>query len=542
MDRKKPMKLQSMMILLVIAVVFVSITIIISFVASWMTRNIEKEAKTNVMNVAELVAHSTEVVDALKKKDTKVISSYVDMQLENLELVDYIIVADNQGVRYSHPNPQMIGKTFEGGDEYRVVRLGETYVSQATGTLGKSLRAFAPVYDEQNQEIGFVSVGTLIERIESAKHMAVFYIILIGFGGLFTGSIGAFLLANHIKKILLGLEPDEITKLYHEKIGILDAIHEGLVAIDQEGRITLMNDSAFQILGFDKEEMKTQVIGRNVEEMIPNTRMISILSTKKAEFDDEQKIQDTVILTNRIPIISKGQVIGVIASFRDKTEVRKMAEELTGVKKLAWSLRAQNHEFMNKLHTIAGLIQLEEYEEALQFISDVARIRMEVSHILTNQIKDSSISALLLAKYNKSEECRIKLTIDENSRLSRLPEGMSAQDLGSVIGNLIENSLDEVKNDGTGRIDIRIVEENECLTIRVQDNGKGISPELGDTIFNQGFSTKEGQRGCGLSIVKKIIEECNGTICFTSEEGVHWEIVIPMERRGRLDWSHDSRG
>ena len=461
MDRKKPMKLQTMMMLLVIAVVFVSITIIITFVATWMTRNIEKEARTNVMNVAELVAHSNEVVDALEKKDTKIISAYVDMQLKNLELVDYITVADNHGVRYSHPNPQMIGKTFEGGDEDRVVRLGETYVSQATGTLGKSLRAFAPVYDENNQEIGFVSVGTLIERIEKAKHLAVIYIILIGFGGLSAGSVGAFLLANHIKKILLGLEPDEITKLYHEKIGILDAIHEGLVAIDQKGRITLMNDSALQILGFDKDEMKNQVIGRDVEEVVPNTRMMNILITKQAEFDDEQKLQDTVILTNRIPIMNKGQVIGVIASFRDKTEVRKMAEELTGVKKLAWSLRAQNHEFMNKLHTIAGLIQLEEYEEALQFISDVARIRTEVSHILTNHIKDSSISALLLAKYNKAEECRIKLNIDEGSRLNKLPEGVNAQDLGSVIGNLIENSLDEVKNDGTGRIDIRIVEQTQ---------------------------------------------------------------------------------
>ncbi|WP_313155847.1 sensor histidine kinase [Lacrimispora sp.] len=539
MDRKKPLKLQTMLSLLVIAVVFVSITIIISFVASWMTRNIEKEAKTNVMNVAELVAHSSEVIDALEKKDTQVIASYVDMQLKNLELIDYITVADNQGIRYSHPNPQMIGKAFEGGDEYRVVRLGETYVSEATGTLGKSLRAFAPIYDEHNQEIGFVSVGTLITRIEKAKHMAVFYIMLIGFGGLSAGSVGAFLLANHIKKMLLGLEPDEIAKLYHEKMGILDAIHEGLVAIDREGRITLMNDSALQILGFDKDEMKHQVIGRNIEDIIPNTRMTNILSTKKAEFDDEQRLHDTLIVTNRIPIMNRGQVIGVIASFRDKTEVTKLAEELTGVKKLAWSLRAQNHEFMNKLHTIAGLIQLEEYEEALQFISDVARIRTEMSHILTDHIKDSAVSALLLSKYNKAEECRIKLTIDESSRLNKLPWGMNSQDLGSVIGNLIENSLDEVKNDGTGRIDIRIVEEKEYLTIRVKDNGEGIMPELREKIFEQGFSTKEGQRGYGLSIVKKIIEEYGGAIHLTSEEGVQWDITIPMERREELDWSHD---
>jgi len=524
MERKKPMKLQTMLSLFVIAVVFISIAIIISFVASWMTRSIEKEAKTNVMNVAELVAHSSEVINALEKKDTQVIASYVDMQLKNLELVDYITVADNQGIRYSHPNPQMIGKAFEGGDEYRVVCLGETYVSEATGTMGKSLRAFAPIYDEHHQEIGFVSVGTLITRIEKAKHMAVFYIMLIGFGGLSAGSVGAFLLANHIKKMLLGLEPDEIAKLYHEKMGIL-------VAIDQEGRITLMNDSALQILGFNKDEMKNQVIGRDIEEIIPNTRMTNVLSTKQAEFDDEQRLHDTLIVTNRIPIINRGQVIGVIASFRDKTEITKLAEELTGAKKMAWSLRAQNHEFMNKLHTIAGLIQLEEYEEALQFISDVARIRTEMSHILTDHIKDSAVSALLLSKYNKAEECRIKLTIDESSRLNKLPCGMNSQDLGSVMGNLIENSLDEVKNDGTGKIDIKITEEKQFLTIRVTDNGKGIPPELHEKIFEQGFSTKEGQRGCGLSIVKNIIEEYRGAIHLTSEEGVQWDITIPMERR-----------
>ncbi|MFT4004600.1 MAG: sensor histidine kinase [Lacrimispora sp.] len=539
MGRKKPLKLRTMLILLVIAVVFVSITIIISFVASWMTRNIEKEAKTNVMNVAELVAHSDEVINALEKKDTQVIASYIDMQLKNLELIDYIIVADNRGIRYSHPNPEMIGKAFEGGDEYRVVHLGETYVSEATGTLGKALRAFAPIYNKDGREVGFVSVGTLIARIEKAKHMAVFYIVLIGLGGLSAGSAGAFLLANNIKKMLLGLEPDEIAKLYHEKIGILDAIHEGLVAIDREGRITLMNDSALQILGFDKDEMKYQVIGRNIEEIIPNTGMTNILSTKKAEFDDEQRLHDTLIVTNRIPIMNRGQVIGVIASFRDKTEVTKLAEELTGVKKLTWSLRAQNHEFMNKLHTIAGLIQLEEYEEALQFISDVARIRTEISYILTDQIKDSAVSALLLSKYNKAEECRIKLTIDESSRLNKLPQGMNSQDLGSVIGNLIENSLDEVKNDGTGRIDVRIAEEEQFLTIRVKDNGEGIIPELREKIFEQGFSTKEGQRGWGLFIVKKIIEECGGEIRLTSEEGVQWDITIPMERREGLDWSHD---
>jgi two-component system CitB family sensor kinase len=536
MKMKKAMKLQTKITLLIITVVFVSISIILSFVVSWMTGNIEGKARTNIMNVAEMVAHSNEIVDELKAKDpTGKIGPYINIQLKHLEQIEYIIVADSEGIRYSHPNPEMIGKKFVGGDEDRVVKKGETYISEATGTLGKSLRAFTPIYDTDNKEVGFVSVGTLTHSIEKAKHTAILYIIIIGFGGLMAGTIGAFLLSNNIKKTLLGLEPEEITKLYNEKMGILDAIHEGLVAVDYKGRITLINDSAINILHFENKIDKNQLIGMSIEEVIPSTRMINVLETGKSEFEDEQRINNTIIMTNRIPIIDRGKIVGAIASFRDKTEVTRMAEELTGVKKMAWSLRAQNHEFMNKLHTISGLIQLEEYEEALEFISHIAKVRNNISNILTENIKDASVSALLLAKYNKAEECRVKLKIDENSRLTRLPQYMTSEEIVSVLGNLIENSLDEVKNDGTGFIYIKIVEDEELLNINVKDNGGGIPVEYREKIYEQGFSTKDGQRGYGMHIVKKIIDEFHGTIKLESEIGVFWDIVIPMKRSDNLD-------
>jgi two-component system CitB family sensor kinase len=530
---KKAMKLQTKLTLLIITVVFVSISIIIFFVASWMTENIESKARTNIMNVAEMVAHSREIVDALEVKDPdKKIGPYVNMQLKSLEQVEYIIVADMEEVRYSHPNPEMIGKRFVGGDEYRVLRKGETYISEATGTLGKSLRAFTPIYDSENKrEIGFVSVGTLTHSIETAKHTAILYIILIGFGGLTAGIIGAFLLANNIKNTLLGLEPEEITKLYNEKMGILYAIHEGLIAVDHRGRITLINDSALTILHLKNRINKKDIIGKNVEDVIPNTRMVTVLETGESEFEKEQRINNTIIMTNRIPIMNRGKVVGAIASFRDKTEVTKMAEELTGVKKMAWSLRAQNHEFMNKLHTISGLIQLEEYNEALQFISDTAKNRNNISNILTENIKDSSVSALLLSKYNKAEECRVKLKIDENSKLTKLPEYMTPEEIVSVLGNLIENSLDEVKNDGTGLIYVKIVEGENFLNIIVKDNGGGIPVEYREKIYEQGFSTKDGQRGHGMYIVKKIIDDFNGTINFDVDEGANWNIIIPMTKK-----------
>ena len=541
MNVKKAMKLQTKLTLLVIAVVFVSISIIISFVASWMTGNIESKARTNIMNVAEMVAHSREIINALEAKDpNRKIGPYITMQLQNLEQGEYIIVADMEGIRYSHPNPEMIGERFVGGDEYRVVQSGETYISEATGTLGKSLRAFTPIYDSENKrEIGFVSVGTLTHSVETAKHTAILSIILIGLGGLTAGVIGSFLLANNIKNTLLGLEPEEITKLYNEKMGILDAIHEGLIAVDHRGRITLINDAALNILPPENRINKEQLIGKNIEEVIPSTRMINVLETGKSEFEKEQRINNTIIMTNRIPIMNRGKVVGAIASFSDKTEVIKMAEELTGVQKMAWSLRAQNHEFMNKLHTIAGLIQLEEYEEALQFISDVAKVRSNISNILTGNIKDPSLSALLLAKYNKAEECRVTLNIDENSKLTKLPEYMTSEEIVSVVGNLIENSLDEVKNDGTGLIYIKIIEDGHFLTIKMKDNGGGIPVDHRETIYEQGFSTKEGQRGHGMYIVKKIIDESNGKIELVVDDGVFWNITIPMTWSDKLDSSND---
>jgi len=534
---RKKIKLQTKIALLVTIVVFVSISIISVFAVSWMTNIIENKAKTNVLNVAKMIAHSEEIVNSLENKDPEgKIASYANLLLKNLEQVDYIIVVDKDGVRYSHPNPDMIGEKFVGGDETRVAEEGETYISEATGTLGKALRAFAPIYDSDNKvEIGFVAVGTLTNSIEAAKNTAIIYIILISIGGLAVGIIGAFILSNNIKKILLGLEPEEISKLYTEKMGMLEAIHEGLIAVDNLGRITLINDAALNILKFGTNYNKNNLIGQNVEEVIPNTELIKILENGESEFDKEQRIDNTIIVTNRIPIINEGKIIGAIASFRDKTEVRKMAEELTGVTKMAWSLRAQNHEFMNKLHTISGLIQLEEYNEALMFITDIAKSRNKLSIVLTENIKNSYISALLLSKYNKAEECRVKFIIDEDSRLTRLPLYMTSEEIVSIIGNLVENSLDEVKNDGTGVIYIKIFENDKLLNIQVKDNGKGIPLEYREKIYTQGFSTKKDQRGDGMFIVKKIVEDFGGKISLECQEGVFWNINIPIKRSDELD-------
>ena len=196
------------------------------------------------------------------------------------------------------------------------------------------------------------------------------------------------------------------------------------------------------------------------------------------------------------------------------TKVKQLAEELTGIKKLAEALRAQNHEFMNKLHTISGLIQLGEYEHAVQYISDTARTRQDVLGILINRIKDPIIAGLLLAKYNKAAESRIVMEFDPDSTLSNIPEGVTPDEIGSVLGNLIENALEVLIGHEGARIKIKIYEYGEHLNIEVCDNGPGIPDSIRDRIFEKGVTTKEGSRGFGLSIVKRLIDEAGGHIRF----------------------------
>ncbi|MCJ7690103.1 MAG: ATP-binding protein [Clostridiaceae bacterium] len=531
---RKAIKLQTKITLLIIIVVAMSISVIIFFVASRMTRNIESKAKTNVMNVAQMMAHSKVVSIALDKKDPdKAIASYVNMQCKTLTQVEYITVADMEGIRYSHPNAEMIGKKFVGGDEYRVVENGDTYVSEATGTLGKSLRAFVPIFDsENNRQIGFVCVGTLTNSIENAKHTTILYIIIISLGGLAVGIIGAFLLANNIKNILLGLEPEEITRRYNEKMGIIDAIYEGLIAVDSKGQITLINDSAIDILDFKNMINKIDIIGQSIEDIFPTTHLVTVLKTGVCEFDKEQRINNTIIMTNKIPIVDKGKIIGAIATFRNKTNVTKMAEELTGVKQIVDALRANNHEFMNKLHVILGLIYMGGLEEAKKYITNITVKRQKLLSLVTNKIKDPTIAALILGKISRAKELGIHLVISEEVNLASTHKNIDSNDLITIIGNLIENGLESVnKCDNENKfVKVRIEEFDDRIEIEVEDSGVGIEAENINKIFKRGYTTKPGSEGVGMALVKETIENLKGEIVINTERNNGCTVAVILSK------------
>jgi sensor histidine kinase regulating citrate/malate metabolism len=529
--QKINLKLRTKITLLMIVVELISITTVAFIAGHWAIKNIELSEEISIMNTAKIISHSKIVREALSKKDQRgIIQKYIEEILQSTNNIEIIVVADMNGIRYGHPVPERVGKKFVGGDEVKVVQKGESYISEAVGTLGREIRAFAPIDDMENKQIGFVMVGILIQSLQKAKAESLYNIFLISLIGLLIGITVALLLSAKIKNELLGLEPKEITKLYIEKKGMLDAIHEGIIAINQDLEITLVNNSAMEILGL-KEKDINDIIGKKIKTVFPTSKLVEVFRTGVPEYNREQVINNTIILTNRVPIRYQDKIVGAIATFRDKTKITKLAEEITGVKQIIEALRANTHEFMNKLHVILGLIQLEEYEEAKKYIINESEKQQQIVSLIIKKINDPTIAALILGKLSRAKELGVNINILEESYLEKHVGRINSNILTTIIGNLIENAMESVakSNKNNRNIDLLIQELDEIIKIEVLDTGVGIREEHIRLIFKRGFTTKEGNTGVGLFLVNEIVNTLNGRIEVESKlnQYTKFSIIIP---------------
>lgn len=522
--------LKRKIILYTIIILLSSVTITLFFVTRWATNNVKLKVENNNMNTAINVANAPFIGDILREGDPEgIIQNYTDKVLDSLKDINMIVVADMYGLRYAHPNKARLGQYFVGGDEKRVIETGHKYISEATGTLGHSLRAFVPIHDSNEEQVGFVMVGTLTDGIIDDQYIAAKNMVFYAIGGLSLGVIGAILLATDIKESLLGLEPYEITRLYNEKNAMLEAIQEGIIAIDHNSRITTINDSALKILGVDDGN----VVGMEIGKVFPNNSLERVLATGETEIEKERVLNGINVVINTIPIVYEGNTIGVISTFRDRTEVTRLAEEITGVNQIVDALRANTHEFMNKLHVILGLIQTGKLDQAKKQIVDIREQQQNITSLVMDKIKDPVVSALIIGKYSRGEELGIELILDEESNIEKNHGKIHSNVLTTILGNFIENALESIIEDekDNKRILLRLNENRESIKIEVEDTGKGISEEDLHRIFEYGYSTKSSGRGIGLSLVKERVENYSGRIDVESILGQGTKIVawIPKE-------------
>ena len=522
-----PRTLHGRMLLLMFLLLGALVSITWLMVSMLVSSILEEYIGRNALNVSKAVSLTTVVHEGLKNKNSTQIQLYAE-SVRKATGARFVVVGDHEGRRYSHPVPERIGKLMVGGDNPRALERGEAYVSKAVGTLGPSMRGKVPIFANSGKVIGVVSVGYLQETVESVTEGYLQRVLLWVFGLFLFGGIGTWLIARNVKQSIFGLEPVEIARLFRERNAILDSIREGVVAINDKGQVTMLDHEAAKILKIASESG----IGTSIESILPQTRMLEVLKSGEEQFDQEMIIGGIEVIVNRVPIWQNDRVAGVVSSFRRKDEIDRMAQELTQIQEYSEVLRTQTHEYSNKLHTLAGLIQLGSHQEALDLIGRETSGYQELLGTLAETVPEPLLSAIILGKYNRAQELRIIFQLDPESRMIDIPKKINREKIVTILGNLLENALEAAQENTSGKrtVLLSMTDFGNDLIFEVEDSGSGIEDESVDLSLQHGFTTKSGTgRGIGLSLVHENLKYLGGhlTVVRSSLGGMRFTIYIP---------------
>lgn len=473
-------------------------------------RSVQKSYGERALLISRTVATIPEVVAAFDDPDpSSTINPLVNRIREKVG-ADYIVVGDKQGIRLAHPLPDRLGKPMVGGDNDAPLA-GQEIISVATGSLGAAIRGKVPVRDAAGRVIGVVSTGYLLPTVHSIA-LQVSAALLPWFGlGLLFALLSSVWLSRRIKRAMLELEPEQIAALVQQHRSVLNALQEGVLVVDAEGQIQLANPRAAQMLGI---LAPGETLPR-LEAVWPDLAQSGLLQGGNTE-NESLRIGSLPVLAG-VFAMPGGQRLVV---FRDRAEILEMAEELTQTRRYAELLRAQTHEFQNRLHTIAGLIQLQRPAEALEVIQQEAG-QIETLRDLVADIELPRLAALVLGKYQRARELGIRLCLEPGSALSAAWAPHS-QALELALGNLLENAFEAVLEKPRGQersVTLALGEDPEGMQLEVCDNGPGVPAELERRIFERGVSTRGEGRGLGLSLVRQQITQLGGELSFFRRGG-----------------------
>ncbi|MBM2618626.1 Spo0B domain-containing protein [Actinoplanes sp. LDG1-06] len=373
---------------------------------------------------------------------------------------------------------------------------------------GKSLAAHVPVLDEDDGRfIGLIIVGrtypTLVDQLGTAVTDLLTYLVL----GIGLGVGGSLLLARRVKRQTLGLEPREIAGLVEHREAMLHGIKEGVIGTDSAHRVTLANDEAIRLLG-----MPPDVVGRSLEEQRLEPALLDVLTGRSVGVDQVVLSDDRVVVLNRQPVVMRDQAVGSVTTLRDRTELTALRRELDVSRHTTDTLRAQAHEFVNRLHTIAGLVELGEHDEVVRYITRTSELHESLDRQVTEVVRDTALAALLIAKASLASEQGVTLSIGEGTDLPPVGDRLSA-DLVTVVGNLVDNAFDALQPGGAITVTVRAEEGDVVVT--VTDSGPGVAPDLAERVFQQGYTTKneaQGHHGLGLAMIRLICAHRGGRV------------------------------
>ena len=514
------------------AILITTLALFLGFSGTFINLQFETNRRDrNLQNVAEAIAKTPFLTEKDYSDDVyyTVFSEYLDSLKDTLEDIDVISVIGIDGKRLYHSSHELIGTVYDGTTPDFVTNSEGYYTTTDNGPSGTQRRAYAAIYDENGDYIGFVMAIMLMKNVKAEVFQIFLTFTLITIVAILMELLISAELSGKIKESLLGYEPDVFTSMFRMRDNILESLDEGIVAVNNNGEVQFANKSAVKILTSDGRE--DELIGKNISDLTEDVPALNLLCSPDTKVSVSSG--DDNILIDTIPVKEDDDVVGAIGILHDRKEYTKLMEDLTGTRYLVDSMRANNHDFTNKLHVILGLIQMEMYSEATSYIQNITMVQRETISKVMNCVNEPAVAALLIGKIARASELNVRFILREGCYYSPADIHLPPELLVTVIGNLIDNAFEAMNSmsyDGQKELLFGMFSKPGALLITTDDTGTGIAEEHIGHIFENGFSTKGAGRGTGLYQVKAITENAGGTINVESQEGIGTSFTVSFKK------------
>ena len=535
----KKFTLSQQIVILISLVVCVALLPTSLFTTQKVARVIYDRVSINAVSINTILCNSSEIKESLASQNVYIRPEIDKFMADYVNDVDH---SDEAGVAIYDKNHNL-RVLYNPGNlpdfEHSARGLVDKYSGRSKISYKDNYaipnKALGFVKNDNGEVVGYIVTGYSDEIVNNSTIDSVLFLLLMTVLGLVVGIWGAIYLSKRIKSVLFGYEPEEIARMLRERDILLNSVREGIVNINSNGRITLVNSEASILLQQAGIKNVSEIMGMNASDVLKRLPINDIIKDGKTLVDASVKIGNTIFILTAVPLLLEDKnIVGAVLTFRKKSVVEEMANQLTGFKNYATALRAQTHEFMNKMHVIMGLIDMKAYDELKNFTQEIAYNRQsEVSYIVT-RLKDITLSGFILGKISRSRELDIDFSLTEESELHSELDVPSVHDIVLIAGNIIENAFDALKNfDGERIVNLSILDFDREIVIVVEDSGPGMDESIRKHIFQRGFSSKcESGHGFGLYLVKQSIDSLNGTISVESApgEGTIFTVRLPIKK------------
>lgn len=510
-------------------------------------RDVTQTALERTAAVARSVADSADVADAVAGTDpTASLQPYAE-QVRTDTGTDFVVVMAPDGTRWTHPDPDQIGRTYIGTTAPALA--GEVLSETYTGTLGPSVRTVAPVRADDGEVVALVSVGITIDQVSEQMRTQLPTLALGAAAVLVVAAAGSWLLAGRVRRQTFGLGPAELAQMYGYYDAVLHSVREGLLLLDADGRLELANAEAERLL-----DLPDDARGRRVADLGLPGDLVAALTRDGVVTDELHVARDRVVAVSVAAVGEDDARTGRVVTLRDHTDLQRLSGELDTTRGLTDALRSAQHEAANRLHTVVALVELGRHQEAIELaVGELAAVQSLADAVVAS-VDEPVVAALLLGKSAVAAERGIELVVQDGTRVDEdavAASGLPPRDLVTVLGNLVDNAVEALagaRTEGllTGgherppQVRVLVRQDGGDLLVRVSDDGPGLDEQDARRAFERGWSTKPAGgrahgRGLGLALVGQVVHRAGGSVEVTAGPGggAAFTVRLPLHQRVR---------